>query len=155
LFISILPTAPTYTVQLLEQCLIQLHSWFCHNCLALNPDKSEAIWFSTRQRAAFLPPVASVNHAGSVIPVSSSIQILGVTLDSHLSLDQHVSSVCRSSYFHLRTLRHIRSMLTDDMAKSVAVTLVSSRLDYANSVRFGTSASNIDKIQRVHYTLAK
>jgi len=40
-------------------------------------------------------------------------------------------------------------MLTDDMAKSVAVTLVSSHLDYANSVLFGTSASNINKIQRV------
>jgi len=71
----------------------------------------------------------------------------GITIDSHLSLDQHVSSVCRSSYFHLCALRHIRSMLTYDMAKSVAVTLVSSRLDYANSVLFGISASNINKIQ--------
>ena len=86
------PTAPTYTVQLLEQCLIQLHCWFCHNGLALNPDKSEAIWFSTRQSVASLPPAASVNIAGSVIPESNSLKIHGVTLDSHLSLDQHVSS---------------------------------------------------------------
>jgi len=79
LFISIPPTAPTYTVQLLEQCLIRLHCWFCHNGLALNPDKSEAIWFSTRQRVASLPPAASVNIAGSVIPVSNSLKIHGVT----------------------------------------------------------------------------
>ena len=155
LFISISPTAPTNAVHLIEQCLIQLHYWFCLNGLALNPDKSEAIWFSTRQRSLSLPPVSSVNIAGSTIPISSSIKTLGVTLDSYLSLNQHVSSVCKSSYFHLRALRHIRSVLTEDMAKSIAVTLVSSRLDYANSVLFGTSAANFHKIQRVQNTLAK
>jgi len=90
-----------------------------------------------------------------LINIHESIKILSATLDSHLSLDQHVSSVCRYSYYHLRALRHIRSTLNDDMAKSVAVTLVSSHLDYANSVPFGTSVSNINKIQRVHNTLAK
>jgi len=155
LFISISPTAPTDSVHLVEQCLAQLHYWFCLNGLALNPDKSEAIWFSTWQRSISLPPVSSVNIAGSTIPISSSIKTLGVTLDNHLSLNQHVSSVCKSSYFHLRALRHIRSVLTEDMAKSIAVALVSSRLDYANSVLFGTSAANLHKIQRVQNTLAK
>jgi len=41
------------------------------------------------------------------------------------------------------------------MAKSVAVSLVSSRLDYANSLMFGKSASNLHKFQRVQNTLAK
>jgi len=41
------------------------------------------------------------------------------------------------------------------MAKSVAVSLVSSRLDYANSLLFGTSTSNLHKLQRVQKTLAK
>jgi len=41
------------------------------------------------------------------------------------------------------------------MAKSVAVSLVSSRLDYTNSLLFGTSASNLHKLQRVQNTLAE
>ena len=41
------------------------------------------------------------------------------------------------------------------MAKSIAVSVVSSRLDYANSVLFGTSTANLHKIQRVQNTLAK
>ena len=45
--------------------------------------------------------------------------------------------------------------MTDDMAKSVAVALVSSRLDYANSLLYGTSKSNICKLQRVQSSLAK
>jgi len=53
---------------------------------------------------------------------------------SSSSLSLSSAAEASSSYFHLRALRHISSMLTDDMAKSVAVPLVSSRLEYANSV---------------------
>ena len=49
-------------------------------------------------------------------------------------------------------LRYIRSMLSENMSKSVAVALVSSCLDYAN---LGTSTTNLHKIQRVQDTLAK
>jgi len=111
LFISIPPAAPTPTVQLIEQCLIQLHLWFCVNGLALNPDKSEDIWFSTRQHSASSTPVSSVNIAGSIITTSSTVKTLGVTLDNHLSL-----TVCKSAFFHLRALRHIRSVLSEDIA---------------------------------------
>ena len=41
------------------------------------------------------------------------------------------------------------------MAKSVAVSLVGSRLDYANSLLYGTSQGNLHKLQRIQNTLAK
>ena len=134
------PAAPTPTVKLIEQCLIQLHHWFCVHGLALNPDKSEAIWFSTRQCSASSTLVSSVNIVGSIITTSSTVKTLGVTLDNHLSLDKHVSSVCKSAFFHLCALRHIRSVLYEDIAKSIAVGLVSSHLD---STLFGTSVFNL------------
>ena len=52
-------------------------------------------------------------------------------------------------------MRHIRSSLTADMAKTVACALVNSRIDYANSVLYGTSAYNISKLQRVQNSLAR
>ena len=69
-----------------------------------------------------------VNTVGSTIPISASIKTLGVIFDTQLTFNL----LCKSSYFHLRALRHICSMLTEDIAKSIAVALVSSRLDYAN-----------------------
>jgi len=105
-FISIPPAAPSYTAQLIGQCLVQLHHWFCFNSLALNPEKSEAIWFSTRQRSASLPPVSSVNISGSVIPISNTVKTLGVNLDTHLSLNHHVSSLCKS-LSHMRISPHL------------------------------------------------
>jgi len=41
------------------------------------------------------------------------------------------------------------------MAKSVTSSLVCSRLDYANSLLFGTTQKNISRLQRVQNTLAR
>ena len=82
------------------------------------------------------------------------ITTLGVTLDNQLSFNPHVAAISKSCYYHIRSLRHIRSTLTDDMAKSVAVALVSSRHDYANCLLYGTSQSNITKLQCIQNCLA-
>ena len=35
----------------------------------------------------------------------SSALILGVTLDSHLSFDKHISSICKSAFYHIWRIR--------------------------------------------------
>jgi len=123
--------------------------------MAPNPDKSDVILLGTRQRSRTFASVHSVDVAGCSVLLSINIKILGVTLDCHLSLDKHISSICKSAYYHIQSLRHIRSAITDDMAKSVASSLVCSRLDYANSLLFGTTQKNINRLQRVQNTLAR
>jgi hypothetical protein len=80
---------------------------------------------------------------------------LGITLDKHLSFDEQVDNVCKSVYFYIRVLRHIREMLPDDVAKTVACSIVSPRLDYCNSLYYNTSSVNMAKLQRVQNTLAR
>ena len=88
-----------------------------------------------RRRNFLLVP--GVNIAGTLVPTADKVITLGVTLDRHLVLSHHTSSVCRAVYFHIRCLRHIRVSLTEDMAIAVAVSMVHSCLDYANSVVCG------------------
>ena len=76
-------------------------------------------------------------------------------MDSKLTFNAHVTALCKACHFHLRSLRHIRRSLTDDMAKSIAVALVQSRLDYCNSLLFGISQFNLDKLQRVQNLAAR
>ena len=64
-----------------------------------------------------------------------------------------VSSISKSCFFHVCVFCHIRAALTQEMANSVAVSLVTSRLDYANL--FGISQVNLNKLQRIQNTLAK
>ena len=77
------------------------------------------------------------------------ITSLGVIMDSKLTLDIHISAICKSCYYHMKSLRHIRRSLTQDMAISVAVAIVQSRLDYCNSLLYDISTFNISKLQRV------
>ena len=122
--------------------------------MALNPDKSESILFGTRQRSNCYT-LTSVDFAEHSIPLKNQIKILGAVLDKHLTLDAHTTSICKSSYYHIRAIRHIRSAITDDMARSIAIALVGSRLDYANSILYGTTKQNINRLQRVQNTLAR
>jgi len=66
----------------------------------------------------------------------------------------HINKLCKSSYYHIRALRHIRSSLPDDICFSLVTALIYSRLDYCNSVLYGTSASNLNKRQVVQNALA-
>ena len=71
-------------------------------------------------------------------------------------MNNHVNAVCKSIHYHIRALRHIRSSISEDMAKMVAYALVGSRLDYANSVLFGaTQKKNIFKLQKAQNLLAR
>ena len=60
-----------------------------------------------------------------------------------------------ASCFHIRALRHVRKSLPDDVAKTVACSIVGSRIDYCNALLVGMSDSNFAKLQRVQNTLAR
>ena len=93
--------------------------------------------------------------AGSHIAYSVNLKSLGVTLDQSLTFDQHVQNIVKTSNFHIRALRHIRPMLDRKVANTIACSIVSTKLDYCNSLLYGTSAKNIGKLQRVQSSLAR
>jgi hypothetical protein len=70
-----------------------------------------------------------VSVSGTEVKLSDSLITLGVILDKNQTFNNHISHLSKSSLYHLRSLRHIRPCLTLDMAKSVAVAIVQSRLD--------------------------
>jgi hypothetical protein len=123
----------------------------CHSMLS-----KWTLYFSLLANAyvTFLMTYMHVDVAGCNIPVTDSLHTLGITLDSTLSVDSHVWQLCKQSHFHLRALRHIRHCLTTDMANAAAVAIVQSRLDCANSLLYGTSSSNIHKLQCFQDTLS-
>ena len=55
----------------------------------------------------------------------------------------------------IHALRRIRNFLPEVDAEAVAIATVSSRLDHCNSLLHGTSASNMNKLQRVQNHLAR
>ena len=66
----------------------------------------------------------SVSVAGVDLPIADSIKVFGVTLDRRLTLDNHVSAVARSCNYHARAIRHVRHLLTVDLAQTLACSLI-------------------------------
>ena len=85
----------------LQQCLSSLRSWFFHNGLALNSDKTEVTCLGTAHRRQSLSSLTSVQVADASVSLSDHIKLLGITLDNRFSFDKHVSNVCSISYFHI------------------------------------------------------
>jgi len=50
---------------------------------------------------------------------------------------------------------YIRPVLTLDTVKTIAASIVGSRLDYCNGVLYGVSQSNIHRLQRVQNVLVR
>ena len=91
----------------------------------------------------------------SNIPVSSSARNLGFIFDSDMSFTDQINSLSKSCHFHIRDIRRIRHLLPLSAATALANSLVSSKLDYCNSLFNGISQANLNKIQRIQNTLAR
>ena len=127
LYIAISHSDSNSFITSLQSALLSLYSWFSHNGLALNLEKSNAILLGTSQYNSSLGDITCVDVAGTLVTLSNTVKLLCVTLDSNLTFSKHVSSVCQASYYHITALHHIRHAVNDDMAKSVVQALVSSR----------------------------
>ena len=114
-----------------------IHVWFRENGMALNPTKSDTILFGTSQRLKTMSSLASVKLDDSVIQFSDTVKILGATLDSSLTMGPHTKATSKSCFYHIYAPLGKSVHLWITLAISVASALVSSRLDYANSVLFG------------------
>lgn len=139
----------------MDSCVSSLITWFLHNGMIVNPDKTEIMAIGTSVQLKKLNSGGGVSVAGTVIAPSNKVKIIGVTLDKALNFDQHITEVCRSCNFHLRALRHIRPSLTMDAANTLACSIVASRLDYCNSILLGLSDYNISRLQRIQNNLAR
>ena len=120
----------------LSACADALVSWHLENDLLLNPNKTKAIITGTRQQIAKFNRSAGVAVASSNVAFVDKLRVLGVTLDSQRTFEDHISGVVRACNFHVRGLRHNRPLITKEIANVVACSIVCSRLDYCNSVLY-------------------
>ena len=95
---------------------------------------------------AVIPNIEVVNMSvgEASIPFSNVVKTLGVTLDAELSMEQHVSAIVRSCFFHIRSLSKVRPNITYKAAKGIAVCLILSKLDYCNSLLLGLPKNRLN-----------
>ena len=80
---------------------------------------------------------------------------LGAIFDEHLTMEAHVNSVCRSSFFHQHNISSIRRVLDMKTTVIIVQALVISQLDYCNSLLCGLPTILIKRLQRVQNAAAR
>jgi len=99
--------------------------------------------------------VSSVAVAGVELPLAEEMKVLGVVLDRRLTFEKHLTMVARSCHYHAQAIRHIRHLLSPELASTMAHSLILMRLDYCNSLIHGSHVSSIQTLQGVQNNAAR
>ena len=155
LYITLSPENFSHSMQKLKNCLNDVQNFMFANKLKLNPDKTEFILIgSPKNRNQFLPHFRITNLGNQVSP-AQSVRNLGVMFDSNFNFLDHVSQVSKSTRVHARDLYRICPLL--DLITSVLLVnaLVSSRLDYCNSLFLSLTDFELRRLQLVQNSFCR
>ena len=139
----------------LNACLHDVQEWMSLSKLKLNPEKTEFIVFGSKAQRQKISSHFPVSILGSLLHPVDSVRNLGVWFDADFSFSEHIKRTCKACFLQMRDLRRIRKHLTPNVAVLAANALVSSRLDYCNSLFRGLSGFNQYKLQSIQNTLAR
>ena len=67
----------------------------------------------------------------------------------------HVNNVCKSAFYHLRTISHIRKYLSTQSTEILIRAFVTSKLDHCNSLLYNVPKNVIKKLQSVQNATAR
>ena len=124
------------------------------NKLIINDSKTEFI----RLRSPILKQNLSdlsVSIGDMHVSLSSKVRDLGDVFDQYLTFHDHISGVCKSTHFHLRSIGTIRNLLTFDATAQLSHTLITSRLDLCNSILYNIPNKQIKILQRIQNQAAR
>ena len=125
-----------------ERCVDRVRVWMESNKLKLNEETTEAMVVDNRSRTS----VSGIGHleiGSSLISFQSSVEDLGVVLNSGLTMCDRINSVCRSAYLERCRIGFIRPFLTVEAAAELARSRIFSRLDYCNTLLSGITREQI------------
>ena len=138
----------------LLSCMASVQSWMSTNKLKLNPDETEFLLIGNEQQRSKYLSMFPIELLGVKTNPAKSARNLTVIFDKNFTFRSHISVVCNSCFYHMWDLWHIRRQLDLDSAKLLATALVSSRLDYCNSLLYSIADIDLTRLQRIQNQLA-
>ena len=138
----------------LTTCLAEIRQWMVLNFVKLNDDKTEYLVISSpHMQNKIVPQNLQVGCVS--VPPSENARNLGVFFDQCMKMYKHISKVCQATYYQLRNISAIRSLLTRSAAESLIHSLVTSRIDFCNSLLVGLPSAMLNRLQGVQNAAAR
>ena len=130
-----------------EACLKDINSWMLSNNLKLNNGKTELLVLHSKYRPQ--PSLDVISVGNTQVSPSDEARNLGAIFDSTMGYERHISEICKSAFYHIRNISHVRRYLNAESTEKLVHALVTSRLDNCNAVLFGLPDYLIKRLQYV------
>ena len=95
-----------------------LRDWQIDRWMLLNAHKTQFIWLGTRQQLTNVQ-CHTVDLGNVSLPVATKVTCWGVIFDSELTFSEHVTSVVRRCFYHMRQLHTVSKSLTTEPVKTL------------------------------------
>ena len=120
----------------------KLFQWFQYNHLKANPGKCHLLLSSKT------PTDVSISAAS--IKTSTKKTLLGILIDSELSFNQYISSICSKAGQKLHALRRIATFMSFNKRRTLMKTLIESQFNHCPLIWMFHSRAMNNKINRIH-----
>ena len=132
-------------VKTLENDSINLIDWFSKNLMKANPDKFQAIAIGPKTNKHNL----SFDLKGNKITCEENVKLLGITVDSHLNFDKHISEICKKASQQLNILKRIGKYLNRLGRLTIYYSFILSNFNYCPVTWHFCSEKNTKKIEKI------
>ena len=152
---SVPPDRISELLHSMQSCISDVKAWATVNMLKLNDNKIELMLVTSKRTKHLhsLPTYITIGNAQ--IPFKKFVKNLGFTYDCHFTMNAHFSNIARTCYFELRRLASIRRFLTSTATATLVSAFVLSRIDYCNSLLFGSTHDVTSHFQRLQNYAAR
>ncbi len=97
--------------------------------LKLNQSKTELLLITSEPiYKQFVCPTISI--CDTLIKPSEVVKMIGVLLDKHITMEQHVTSVCRAAHYDLYNIGNIRRFLAQPSTEQLVHAFITLKVDY-------------------------
>ena len=131
----------------MESTLSIVSDWFSKNCKN-NTAKTQLIVFGTRNTLRDLPPV-QLKFGTSIITESRVVKNLGLTMDRHLTFENHISQLVAKCTGVLIAQSHSKHVLPSFTVALVINALVVSAIRYCITIYGTCSRTQLHRIQKL------
>lgn len=154
IYITVNPDQIDAAAASMEECIRLVSAWMSQHHLKMNNNKTEFLILSKKLISRQIRP-PSLNVCGHSVQPTDSARNIGVIMDSHLSMDAHVASICRAAYFQLHRIAQIKQFLDRASLECIIHAFITTRLDYCNAILCGAKKDTIKKMQRIQNAAAR
>ena len=119
--------------------------------------KTEFLIITSKQKKNALPCSLKLRVGSLDVLPSKMARNLGVIFDNELRMDHQIANniMCKGMHHHLRTIGSIRHLLTINATEKLVHAIISSRLDYCNSLLNGLPAYQLRRLQSLQNSAAR